>query len=116
VNKQDLMATDQADGTSALVDLHTLRLVRTLPARNGTTANALSFLPGGGTLVTGGTNKQVSFWDLTTGRITRTLRFRDPVWWTAVSPDGKLLAVQTQADSSPDTHVEVVALATGKAL
>ena len=116
VNKQGLMATDQGDGTIALVDLHTLRLTRTLPRRDGAIANAVSFLPDGRTLVTGGTNRQVTFWDLMTGRITRTLRFTDPVWWTAVSPDGKLLAVQTQADSSRDAHVEMVAIATGRVL
>jgi WD40 repeat protein len=45
VNRQGLMATDQADGTIALVDLHTLRVSKTLPARNGAIANAISFLP-----------------------------------------------------------------------
>ena len=31
ISPQDIMATDQADGTIALVDLHTLRLARTFP-------------------------------------------------------------------------------------
>ena len=116
VNQQGLLATAQGDGTVALVDLHTLRLTRTLPARDGTTANALSFLPGGRTLLTGGTNGHVTFRDLTADHVTRTLRFPDPVWWIAVSPDGKLLAVQTQANNSPDNRVEVVRISTGKVL
>jgi WD40 repeat protein/class 3 adenylate cyclase/tRNA A-37 threonylcarbamoyl transferase component Bud32 len=117
INRQsDLMATDQADGTVAIVDLRTLRLTRTLPARDGATAAAISFMPDGRTLVTGGINRRVTFWDVTTGRVTRTLRFADPVWWTAVSPDGKLLAVQTWAANSSDNRVEVVQVATGKVL
>ena len=116
VNQWGLMATDQGDGTIALVNLQTLRPTRTLPARDGVQAPAISFLPDGRTLVSGGTNGRVTFWDLSNDRLTRTLRFADPVWWTAVSPDGRLLAVQTQAANSPDTHVEMVQIATGKLL
>jgi WD40 repeat protein/class 3 adenylate cyclase len=116
VNRQDLMATDQANGTIALVDLHTLRLIKTLPARNGAIANALSFLPNGRTLLTGGSNRRVTFWDLGTDRVTRTLRFAEPVWWTAVSPDAKLLAVLTQAAVSTTSHVQVLDIATGRVL
>jgi WD40 repeat protein len=111
-----VLATDQGDGTIALVDLHTLRLTRTLPARDGAIANAIAFVPDGRMLVTGGTNRRVTFWDLSTGKVTRTLRFADPVWWTAVSPDAKLLAVQTQADNNSNTHVELVQAATGRVL
>ena len=110
------MATDQGDGTVAIVDLHTLRLTRTLPARGGAIANALSFMPGGRTLVTGGVNGRVTFWNVGTGSVTRTLRFSDPVYLSAISPDGSVLAVQTQADKSPDTHVEMRSVATGKVL
>jgi WD40 repeat protein/class 3 adenylate cyclase len=116
VNRQGLMATDQADGTVALVDLHTLRLIKTLPARNGAIANAIAFLPDGRTLLTGGTNRRVTFWDLSADRVTRTLRFAEPVWWTAVSPDGKLLAVLTQAADSTTSHIQVVDIATGRVL
>ncbi|MFI5039114.1 MAG: PQQ-binding-like beta-propeller repeat protein, partial [Solirubrobacterales bacterium] len=116
INQQDQMATDQGDGTVAIVDLHTLRRTRTLPARGGAITNALSFMPGGRTLVTGGVNGRVTFWNMSTGSITRTLRFSDPVYLSAISPDGSLLAVQTQADKSPDTHVEMVSVATGKVL
>ena len=109
VNQQSsLMATDQADGTVAVVDLRTLRLVRTLPARDGSTAAAISFMPDGRTLVTGGVNGQVSFWAVDSGRVTRTLRFAQPVWWTAASPDGRLLAVQTGPADGSDNRVELV--------
>ena len=115
INRQsELMAADQGDGTVALVDLRTLRRLRTLPARDGATSAAIAFTPDGRTVVTGGVNRRVTFWDAATGRPTRTLRFTDPVWWLAVSPDGKLLAVQTWANSSPVTHVVEVQLATGK--
>jgi WD40 repeat protein/class 3 adenylate cyclase/tRNA A-37 threonylcarbamoyl transferase component Bud32 len=117
INQQsELMATDQGDGTVAIVDLRTLRLRQTLPARDSATSAAIAFLPDGRTLVTGGINRRVTLWDLSTGRVTRTLRFADPVWWTAASPDGKLLAVQTRAADSPDSRVEVVQIATGKVL
>jgi WD40 repeat protein len=117
VNRQSqLMATDQGDGTVALVDLRTLRPTRTLPARDGATATAIAFLSDGRTLVTGGTNGRVTFWDVGSGRVTRTLRFADPVWWVASSHDGRLLAVQTQANNSPNSRVAVLQIGTGKVL
>ena len=88
--------------------------MRTLPARNGATANAVEFMPGGHTLITGGTNRTVTFWNVASGRLTRTLRMPQPVWWTAVSPDRRLLAVQTQAANRPNSIVYVVALASGR--
>jgi WD40 repeat protein/class 3 adenylate cyclase/tRNA A-37 threonylcarbamoyl transferase component Bud32 len=111
-----LMASDQGDATVALVNLRTLRLVRTLPARDGSTSAAIAFSPDGRTLVTGGVNRRVTFWAVATGRVTRTLRFADPVWGTAVSPDGRLLAVQTWAANSSENRVEVVQIATGEVL
>ena len=114
--RSELMATDQGDGTTAIINLHTLQVVRTLPAHDGTLTNALAFLPDGRTLVTGGDRGLVTFWDVSTGRIIRTLRFAAPVWWAAASPDAKLLAVQTQSNNSPDNRVEVVRIATGEVL
>jgi len=38
------------------------------------------------------------------------------VWWTAPSPDGTLLAVQTWASDSADNRVDVVRIATGQVL
>ena len=117
INRQsELMASDQADGTVAIVDLRTLRLTRTLPARDGGTAAAISFMPDGQTLVTGGISRRVTLWDVSTGRVTRTLRFAEPVWWTAPSPNGKLLAVQTAPADFADNHVDLVQIATGKML
>jgi len=117
VNQQSsLMATDQADGTIAILDLRTLRPVRTLPARDGSTAPAISFMPGGQTLVTGGFNRRVSFWDVSSGRVTRTLRFAQPVQVTAVSPEGRLLAVQTGPVNGSDNQVELVRISTGAVL
>ena len=55
VNRQsDLMATDQGDGSVALIDLHTLKPVGELPARDGPIATAISFMSDGRTLLTGG--------------------------------------------------------------
>lgn len=101
------MAANQADGTVALIDLRTHKPVATLPARNGPRANALAFFPDGRTLSTGGVNGHATFWDVAAGSVERTLRFPDPVVWTAVSPDGRLLAVQTQAPGSRESRVEV---------
>ena len=108
VNPQStLMATNQADGTIALIDLHTHKVVGTLPARNGSIGIALAFFPDGRTLATGGLNGHVTLWDVSTRSVERTLRFPDPVVWAAVSPDGRLLAVQTQPRGKPGSRVEV---------
>jgi len=53
---------------------------------------------------------------LSSGRVTRTLRFAQPVSWFAASPDGKLLAVQTAPTDGSDNRVEVVRIATGAVL
>jgi WD40 repeat protein len=117
INRQSsVMATDQGDGTIAVLDLLTHRLVRTLPARDGPITAAISFMPDGRTLVTGGLNRRVTFWALNSGRVTRTLRFAQPVWWTAASPDGRLLAVQTGPPDGSDNRVEVVRISTGTVL
>lgn len=117
INEQStLMATAQADGTIALLDLRSLRLIDTLPARNGSATFALSFLPDGRTLATGGTNGNVIFWDVRTRSVVRTLHLSDPVWRVSVSPDGKLLATQTQGQEDSDSTVEVRDLATEQLL
>jgi WD40 repeat protein/class 3 adenylate cyclase len=114
--KGTLMATSQADGTVALIDLRTHEVMATLPARNGPAAAALAFFPNGRTMATGGVNGKVTVWNLATGSVVRTLRFPQQVVWVAVSPDGKLVAVQTQARGSREALVEVRDLSSGDPL
>jgi WD40 repeat protein len=117
VNPQStVMATNQAGGTVALVDLRDHELIDTLPARSGAESDALAFFPDGRRLAVGGLNGRLNLWDLRTREVERTLRYDDPVYWAAVSPDGELLAVETQADGSPDARVEVRDLAADEVL
>ena len=48
---------------------------------------------GGRRLATGGTAGTVTIWDVPSRTVVRRLRFLEPVWATAVSPDGTLIAV-----------------------
>jgi WD40 repeat protein/class 3 adenylate cyclase len=117
INAQStLMATSQADGTVALIDLRTRRVIDTLAARNGPQAEALAFFPDGRRLATGGIAGRVTLWDVHARRILRTIRFPDPVWWVAVSPDGRRLAVQTRTAVSPRSRVEVRDVASNRVL
>jgi WD40 repeat protein len=113
-----LMATTQADGTTALIDLRRLRLLDTLPAKNGsaTYPYAVAFLPDGRTLATGGINGNVTLWDVRTRSVVRTLHLPDPVRQVAISPDGELLASQTQGLADSDAKVEVRDLSSEKLL
>ena len=97
----------------ALVDLARRRLLATLPARGSPETDALAFFPDGRTLVTGGLNGRVTFWNVANHAPERTLRFADPVHWTAVSGDGRLIAVQTQARGARQAAVEVREAASG---
>jgi WD40 repeat protein len=107
-----IMANDETDGTVDLVDLRTLDWYATLPATKGLVANGLAFTPGG-ELVTGDEGGNITFWDPQTRAVLRKLRVADPVNFLAVSPDGKLLALQMQAADSSNTVVAVIDLATG---
>jgi WD40 repeat protein len=111
-----VMATNQADGAVALIDLRTRRVIGRLPSNHGAAANALAFLADGRRLATGDATGRVAIWDVRTRHILRAVRFRDPVWWVAVSPDSKLLVAQTQAEGTPGSSVEVRELASGRAL
>jgi WD40 repeat protein/class 3 adenylate cyclase len=111
-----IMASAQSDGTVSLVDLRHLRLVGTLPAKNGKEVDALAFFPDGRTLATGGTNGRVTLWDVRNRSVVRSLRFDNPVPWVAVSPDGHLLAVQTKSPDGTSSSVEVQDLSSGKVL
>ena len=112
----ELMATSQGDGTTALVNLRTKRLARTLPARDGDRADGLSFSSDGRRLATGGTAGSVTIWDPASGAVLDRLRYADPVLWTTISPDGRLLATQRQATGAADSTVEVRELASGRPL
>jgi WD40 repeat protein len=108
VNPQStVMATDQGNGTIALLDLQTLRLTATLPARNGPVANALAFFPDGRRLLTGGVDGSLTVWDVNRHAPLSTIKVGQPVWWDAVSPDARLLAVQSQAPASSASLVQV---------
>ena len=111
-----LMATTQGDGTTALIDLRTKRLHRTLPARDGDVAGGISFSSDGRRLATGGTAASVTIWDPASGAVLDRLRYADPVWWTAISPDGRLVAAQRQAGGAADSFVEVRELSSGRPL
>ncbi len=117
VNRQsDLMATNQADGSVALVDLRTLRRTATLPALDGSVSSALAFFPDGRTLVTGGSAGYLTLWDVRTHQVTRRIKLGEPVWWAAVSPDGQLFAAQTHAQDSTTSRVQVRPVAGGRPL
>jgi WD40 repeat protein len=116
-NRQSsLMATDQADGSVALIDLYTLRLTATLPARNGPYAPALALFPDGRTLVTGGLAGRLTLWDTHSHAMTRTVRIGTPVMAVDVSQNGRLIAVQTQAQGSQGSVVQVRPAAGGRPL
>jgi WD40 repeat protein len=108
VNRQsDLMATYQANSSVALIDLRTLRPTATLPARDGSLASALVFLPDGRTLVTGGNTGYLTFWDTAAHTVTRRISLGEPVLYVDVSPDGQLLAAQTKAENATNAEVQV---------
>jgi WD40 repeat protein/class 3 adenylate cyclase len=111
-----LMATDNADGTVALDDLGALHWDATIPGTKGLEANGLAFTPNGRLLVTGDAGGNVIFWDVQTKAAVRRLRAADPVTWVAVSPDERLLAIQTQKENASESRVQVLDFATGSAL
>jgi WD40 repeat protein/class 3 adenylate cyclase/tRNA A-37 threonylcarbamoyl transferase component Bud32/energy-coupling factor transporter ATP-binding protein EcfA2 len=111
-----LMATNQADGRVALIDLRTRRVIGRLPSSDHAETDALAFLPDGRRLVTGDIRGRVKLWDVRARTAELAAHFRDPVWWVAVSPDGQRLAVQTQAQDGSDSRVEVRDLASARVL
>ncbi|MBV8941143.1 MAG: WD40 repeat domain-containing protein, partial [Solirubrobacterales bacterium] len=110
----DVMAVTQGDGSVATIDLHTLRRTATLPARNGPLATAIAFFPDGRTLLTGGSAGRITLWDVRSHRVLRTIGVGAPVMGGTVSPDGRLIAVQTQAPGSTGSLVEVRPAAGGR--
>jgi WD40 repeat protein len=117
VNRQSkLMAVGQGDGSVALIDLRTLRRTATLPPRDGPEVTGLALFPDSGTLLTGGINGHLTLWDVRSREVVRTISLGEPVWAAAVSPDGRLVAAQTQAESSPNSEVQVRPVAGAKPL
>jgi WD40 repeat protein len=109
-----LMAESSGNGTVGLVDLRTERPAGTLPPKTGPLVDALAFLPDGRTLVTGGVNGKAVLWDMRTRAAVRTLRLGGHVWWAAASPDGKLLALQTQGQGQSSSRVDVREVPSGR--
>jgi WD40 repeat protein len=107
-----VMATDDNDGTIDLVDLRTLKWYATLPGTKGLPPNGLAFTPGG-QLVTGDAGGNIIFWDMETGRVQRRFHVADPIYFLAVSPDGRQLAAMTQSNTSSTAEVDVIDLTTG---
>ena len=58
----------------------------------------------------------MTIWDPESGAALDRLRYPDPVWWTAISPDGRLLAAQRQAEGADDSFVDVRELPWGRPL
>jgi WD40 repeat protein len=108
-----IMATDEGDGTVDLVDLRTLRWFATLPATDGQVANGLAFTSDGRQLLTGDAGGHIVFWDTRTWAAVRRLRVSRPIVYLAVSPDGTLLAVETQQANATSAQVQILNVATG---
>ena len=97
--KQLIMAG--LDETVYIWDAKTFALLRKLKG-HGETIASLAISPDGKTLVTGGfdvvTTKnpvKLAFWDLASGKITRSVRAPHQVASVAFSPDGKWVAITT---------------------
>jgi WD40 repeat protein/class 3 adenylate cyclase/tRNA A-37 threonylcarbamoyl transferase component Bud32 len=106
----DVMAASRGDGTVTLVDLRTRRRIADLPARDGTSAEAMAFTPDGRRLATGGNAGTVTIRELRSRAVVRRLRFPAPVNAVAFSPDGRLLAVQHKREEAAESQVELIRL------
>ena len=113
--RSDLMATENGDGSVALIDLRTLRRT-TLPPGDGSQAQPLGFSPDGHTLLTGDLAGRLTLWNVAAHTAVRTIEVGAPVYWGAVSPNGRLVAVQTQTEQSPTARVQVRPVDGGKPL
>jgi WD40 repeat protein/class 3 adenylate cyclase/tRNA A-37 threonylcarbamoyl transferase component Bud32 len=110
----EVLATSLGDGTVALFELQTKRPIAVLPARNGKPAEPMAFTSDGRRLVTGGTAGTVTIWDVRSRTAVRRLRFSPrQVSAVAVSPEGRLLAVQ-QAGTPGDSRVDLLDLRSGR--
>ncbi|HEY7281268.1 MAG TPA: PQQ-binding-like beta-propeller repeat protein [Actinomycetota bacterium] len=108
-----LLAESLSRGRTGLLDLRSHHLVAMLPANDGAEADAIAFTPDGRTLITGGLDGTITMWDVATRTARRSTRLPGPVWWVAVSPDGRSLAVQWKAQDDSVSRVEVTDTRTG---
>ena len=110
-----ILATPEGDGTVDLIDLRTYHWYATLPATDGSQqlANGLAFTPDGRQLITGDTAGRIIFWDTRTWAAVGRLRVSRPIVYLAVSPDGTLLAVETQQANATSAQVQILNVATG---
>ena len=67
----------------------------------------LAVSPDGKTFATGGHDQAVAVWDVSSGKVTSTLKFEGPIKGVAFSPDGKKLAAVSD-DSSHDGSTKPV--------
>lgn len=86
-----LAALSDASGAIAIRDAHSWKALRTLVHPGG--ATTVAFTRDGTTLVSGGYDGSIRFWDLGTGRQTRLIEASAlPIWTLDLSPDGSHLA------------------------
>jgi WD40 repeat protein/class 3 adenylate cyclase len=106
-----MMAVPLADGHVILVDVRTLKVVRTLAADTAVPpTNWASFSPDGKTLATGGWAGVVRLWDVASGRpLLHFLAAAGPLWNVGFDPSGGLLVT-----SGSDGTTRLWDAATGK--
>jgi WD40 repeat protein/class 3 adenylate cyclase/energy-coupling factor transporter ATP-binding protein EcfA2 len=121
--QSDLMATENGDGAVALIDLRTLRRTTTLPPRtttlppgDGSQSQPFGFSPNGHTLLTGDLAGRLTLWNVAAHSVVRRIKIGAPLYWGALSPNGRLLAVQTQTEQSRTARVQVRTVNGGKPL
>ena len=103
---EDLMATTSGDGRVAIVELETGALRWMVPARNGAPAEGIAFTADG-RLITGGFAGTVRIWDIDRREVAQRLRYDGPVYSTAVSSDGALLAATVGSEGEVGVRLVV---------
>ena len=103
---EDLMATTSGDGRVAILELGTGALRWMVPARNGAPAEGLAFTADG-RLITGGFSGTVRIWDIDRREVAQRLRYDGPVYSTAVSSDGALLAATVGSEDKVGVQLVV---------
>ena len=111
----DLMATTSGDGRVAIVELESGALRWMVPARNGEAAEGIAFTEDG-RLITGGFAGTVTIWDLQRREVAQRLRYEGPVYATAVSPDGALLAATVGSEGEAGVRLVVRELSSERVL